>query len=699
MDPTPKQVEDSLAELLYAGTRTEVVMMECSSPTDKIPEDTLAKLMKVAHSALGPIFGVQDELISAVEEEDDKDDRMLRQDLGLPPLDEHDEKGAPVDTFEEDASRIVDEAYEYCHARMGDNALRLFGYDGKDRQLSDTNLGVVSVHPVDQPLLPKSTRGRREHLVFTEVERMLKDDFAPQDERLKAEYEALVQEESGSISMLARAIHSRLLKAALLETASRYQTRGDERGGDGANGCHVIRPLSVTVPALPDSVHGSAIFARGDTQVLCTATLGAPVDGVVKNNPFQETVDPRSAGTEAQSNIPRGPYDDLPVGSLRYLRSQEALLSDLNSRKVKAEAELTGQSGTLDEVRRFFLHYDFPSFSTGEVPGRGMAANRRAIGHGALAEKALRSTLPPPEEFPYTVRVTSEVMGSNGSSSMATVCGATLALLDAGIPIAQPVAGVSIGLAASNFVEQRESGNDSSCLLVDITGTEDHYGACDFKVAGTRDGVTALQLDVKEPLPMGTLLEALDLAKAGRNAILDQMSVLSDEASCGILSDLSPRSVLKDSSPRVAIVRFDPLRKRDLIGPGGAVLRQLEDRFGVSLDLTQEGQCLLYGANPDMVSKARSAVMDLVADVVEGEVYDGTVIEIKDFGAIIELLRNKEGLLHVSELSDDSDSHPTGNFGKVNQHLRIGQQIQVLCIGVDLQGSIKLSRRRVPKMK
>ena len=233
---------------------------------------------------------------------------------------------------------------------MGDSALRLFGYDGKDKQPSDRNLGV-SVHPLDRPLLPKSTRGRREHVVFTEIERLLKDGFAPQDERLKIEYEALVEGESGSISMLARAIHSRLLKSALLETAARYQMRGDERGGDGTNGCHVIRPLSVTVPALPDSVHGSAVFARGDTQVLCTATLGAPVDGVVKNNPFQETTDPRSAGTESQSEIPQGPYDDLPVGSLRYLRSQEALLSDMNSRKVKAEAELTGQSGTLDEVR------------------------------------------------------------------------------------------------------------------------------------------------------------------------------------------------------------------------------------------------------------------------------------------------------------------------------------------------------------
>jgi polyribonucleotide nucleotidyltransferase len=153
---------------------------------------------------------------------------------------------------------------------------------------------------------------------------------------------------------------------------------------------------------------------------------------------------------------------------------------------------------------------------------------------------------------------------------------------------------------------------------------------------------------------------------------------------------------LKEAAPRVAIVRFDPLRKRDLIGPGGAILRQLEDRFGVSLDLTQEGQCLLYGANREMVAKARSAVMDLVADVEEGEVYEGTVIEIKDFGAIIELLRNKEGLLHVSELGNDSDSHPKGNLGIVGKHLRVGQTIEVLCIGVDpVQGSIRLSRKEL----
>jgi polyribonucleotide nucleotidyltransferase len=172
------------------------------------------------------------------------------------------------------------------------------------------------------------------------------------------------------------------------------------------------------------------------------------------------------------------------------------------------------------------------------------------------------------------------------------------------------------------------------------------------------------------------------------------MNVLSDESSCGIISQLSPRSSLKETAPRVAIVRFDPLRKRDLIGPGGAVLRQLEDRFGVSIDLSQEGQCLLFGADREMVEKGKNAVMELVADVEEGEVYEGTVIEIKDFGAIIELLRNKEGLLHVSELSNEIESHPKGNLGIVGEHLKVGQKIEVLCTGVDpVQGSIRLSRK------
>jgi polyribonucleotide nucleotidyltransferase len=345
----------------------------------------------------------------------------------------------------------------------------------------------------------------------------------------------------------------------------------------------------------------------------------------------------------------------------------------------------------LYEYQRCFLQYDFPPYSTGSIPtGSGASlsssnSNRRSIGHGKLAERAILAVLPPPHEFPYAIRVTSEVTDSNGSSSMASVCGASLALLDAGVPLRLPVAGASVGLV-------RDEANQCR-LLIDITGTEDHYGLMDMKVAGTTQGVTALQLDVKEPLPLSVVLDALALAKSGREAILKETENL-------LGGPLLPRPSPKASAPRATIVRFDPQRKRDLVGPGGAVLRQMEDRYGVSLDLTQEGQCLIFGPNPEAVARARRTVMDLVADVVEGEVYTGVVVEIKDFGAIVELLRNKEGLLHVSEISheegDASDPrrHRDGVPGFLRRHLRVGQEIEVMCIGVDrLQGTIKLSRK------
>jgi polyribonucleotide nucleotidyltransferase len=225
-----------------------------------------------------------------------------------------------------------------------------------------------------------------------------------------------------------------------------------------------------------------------------------------------------------------------------------------------------------------------------------------------------------------------------------------------------------------------------------VTGQTDGYHRyLDFKIAGTANGVTALQLDVKRPLSQKLLLEALELARAGRRAILNEMKSQSTA-----LGGLLPRPEPKESAPRVEVVRFNPQRKRDLVGPGGVVLRQLEDRYGVSIDLSQEGQCLLFGANREMVSLAKSTVMDLVADVVEGEMYDGTIIEIKDFGCIIELLRNKEGLLHISELGENEASrdHPDGNLGMVNQHLTLGEKIKVICTGVDpVKGTIKLSRK------
>ena len=452
-----------------------------------------------------------------------------------------------------------------------------------------------------------------------------------------------------------------------------------------------IRPIEANVPLLPDVVHGSALFSRGETQVLCTTTLGAPREGLPISDPY--VTSGSSSGSAISSE--KGPYDDLPVGSLRMIKNQQALESDLNSKRVRADREMTGDSGSLGEARRAFLHYDFPSYSTGETRRPGPAVNRRAIGHGTLAEWGILPILPPPATFPYTIRMTSEVTSSNGSSSMASVCGATLALLDAGVPILAPAAGVSIGLVRE---ESTTSSEDSYAYLLDLTGTEDHFGEMDFKVAGTDIGLTAMQLDVKRPIPLDIVIQAMDIAREGRTAILTSMSTAAEEASAGAIQNLAPRRRPKPSAPRVEIVRFDPARKRDLIGPGGAVLKQLEDRYGVSLDLSQEGRCLLYGNDAPAVSKAKSAVQDLVADVVEGEIYQGTVIEIKDFGAVVELLRNKEGLLHVSELGGNEGQHHGDNFGLVRKELEVGEQISVRCIGVDpVQGHIKLSRKSLLK--
>jgi hypothetical protein len=374
VDPSPAQVEDSLCELLFAGTATDVVMMECSSPTDRIHETLLVDVMRVAHSALQPILEVQRNMMmisssstSAREEQKFNEDCILRHTLGLPPLEESEEEEESHVNYDHDAVLLYTEAYQYCHGQRKDSALRLFGYTNAYAARALDGREDVTIHSLDQPpLLSKAVRGRREHMVFTEIQRLLKD-FRPQLE--KEAYQSFVEHDSESLAVLARAIHRQLLKEALYDTATIHKTRGDVRGGSGMDACRVLRPISVTVPALPDVVHGSAVFARGDTQVLCTTTLGAPMDGLPKTNPYQETKDPRTTGTDGRCEGPKGPYDDLPVGSLRYLRSQEALVSDMNSRKIKADRELTGDSGTFDEVShlvfclcrcvRFFLTVRF----------------------------------------------------------------------------------------------------------------------------------------------------------------------------------------------------------------------------------------------------------------------------------------------------------------------------------------------------
>ena len=506
-----------VGELLYAGTRTHAIMMEWSSIHDSLPEDQWSGLLEVASAAVQPIIDTIDELQML---QNDKHERsqlvdkpdgfvseedttalnaQIRASLGLPPLDEIDTFFMDEDELSKDngilnvvnRKELLPAAITYCREQMGETPLRsLFGVrSGGIPTRKDVSLQPVVAHRNPEEILSKRHRGRRETIMNQEIKRLV-DEYLTD----KAGYIFSSDDDTDDESIelprferkwLQQKVAYILLKHGLWETSFRFGTRSDGRRNiHVGQGWKTVRPLQMIVPALPDSVHGSAIFARGDTQVLCTVTLGAPREGQPLSDPFQPTTNPQLAASEAElSNTPDGEelsFDKLPIGSLRFLRTQEALESDLNSRKSLADKERTGDSGNLAEVKRAFLQYDFPAYSTGSVPKRG-GMDRRSIGHGALAERAVLPVMPEAHVFPYAVRITSEVTDSNGSSSMASVCGATLALRDAGVPLKASVAGVSVGLAVPDkeaikiFNDDIKSDdNEKYSLLLDITGTEDH---------------------------------------------------------------------------------------------------------------------------------------------------------------------------------------------------------------------------------
>ncbi|KAL3945019.1 MAG: hypothetical protein SGBAC_000876 [Bacillariaceae sp.] len=669
---------DSICELIYAGTRDKVVMMEFSG---MLPEENLINLIQLAHGCVQPLLDTQTKLVDTRKEQEEIENDALRKELGLPPSIETESSVKTESTTVGNSEQLFDEIYDFCRKGIGESSLRLFGVGDLSKVGSEVVLAPRIHKANDAPLVSKKLRGRKEHILRDEIQQKLVEFQANQHH---GEFYQEMINDGDAIPKLADLIHSKLLKESMAQAAIKHGRRADYRG-DYSSACTTIRPLSMEVPALPDCVHGSSLFTRGETQVLCTVTLGPPKDGIPIKDPYNPITD---SSKEVAKELP---FQDLPVGSLRYLNTQEYLESDLNTRRVMADRQQTGDSGTMKERRRAFLQYDFPAFSKGEVQKGPSGGNRREIGHGALAEKALVPILPEAEEFPYAIRMTSEVTSSNGSSSMATICGVTLALLDAGVPISSPVAGISVGLADSKTAKEPHR------LLLDITGNEDYFGSMDFKIAGTDCAVTAFQLDVKNPLPLDVVSEALLLAKDGRIEMLNEMEAQSRETSGGDVSSLLPRSDLKDAAPRVNIVKYDPTRKKSLVGPGGAVIRQMEDRFNVSLDLTQEGRCLLFGDDREMVRQAKAAVMDLVADVEVGGIYEGTVIELRDFGAIIEVLRNKEGLCHISELVEQEEikRNKRGTLGLVNSVLQVGQRIDVECAAVDpVQGTIRLKPRK-----
>ncbi|HEX5564500.1 MAG TPA: polyribonucleotide nucleotidyltransferase, partial [Sporosarcina sp.] len=325
----------------------------------------------------------------------------------------------------------------------------------------------------------------------------------------------------------------------------------------------------------------------------------------------------------------------------------------------------------LEESKRFMHHYNFPNFSVGETgPIRG--PGRREIGHGALGERALEAIIPDEKEFPYTIRLVAEVLESNGSSSQASICASTMAMMDAGIPIKAPVAGIAMGLVKKG---------DNYSVLSDIQGMEDHLGDMDFKVAGTEKGITALQMDIKiEGLSRQILEESLAQAKIGRMHILNHM----------MATISAPREELSQYAPKIIMIRINPDKIRDVIGPGGKVINKIIEETNVKIDTEQDGTIYISSPNSEMNEKAKTMIENIVREAKAGEYYLGKVKRIEKFGAFLEIFPGKDGLLHISEIQEERTK-------AVEDVLKMGDELLVKVIEIDNQGRVNLSRKVVLK--
>ncbi|KIE57836.1 polynucleotide phosphorylase [Methylacidiphilum kamchatkense Kam1] len=382
-------------------------------------------------------------------------------------------------------------------------------------------------------------------------------------------------------------------------------------------GLEDLRPITIETSIFPRS-HGSALFSRGETQALCMATLAS-----------------------------------------------------LN------EAQELDAYGGGEQSKRFLLHYFFPPFSVGEV-GKVFGQSRREIGHGALAERSLLPVIPSETDFPYAIRVSSEILESNGSTSMATVCGGSLALMDAGVPLKANVAGISVGL-----VKGGEDDFDWShyCLLTDIIGLEDHYGDMDFKIAGTKKGITGFQLDLKlKGIPLEVMEKAVFQSKRARLIILEHMDKVINVA----------RPEISKHAPRIEKIKIHPDKIGLLIGPGGKTIKRISAESGAEITIEDDGTVLIYSSSAESLESARAMIEDMVGEVTVGGLYRSKVVSVKDFGCFIEIKGKGEGLVHISELSDTP-------VRRVDQVVRVGEEIWVKCIGVDEKGRYKFSRKAAMK--
>ncbi|MEZ3489438.1 polyribonucleotide nucleotidyltransferase [Akkermansia muciniphila] len=535
INPTNSQREHSQLDLVFAGTKDQVIMIEGSA--NELPEEDFIAALRVAQENVKVICEKQEELRAVCGKEK--------------------------------------RAYELCLAKP---ELLEIGYE-------------IAGDRIEEAIYAPS-----------KVERQKKVGA------LRDEVEAAIKERHPEatdfdVEQVFEYIQKKAFRISIMEKDKRADGRALKQ----------LRPLTAEVNVLPPVVHGSALFARGETMSLCLATLA-------------------------------------PMEERQYMDNY---------------------TGSVNE-KRFILHYNFPPFSVGDT-GRFGGQNRREIGHGALAERSIAPVVPGEEEFPYAIRVSSEIMESNGSTSMASVCAGTMSLLAAGVPLKRPVAGISVGLVT----EQNDQHEITSYkTLLDIIGSEDFYGDMDFKLCGTSEGVTGYQLDLKLPgIPLSILEEAIHVAKAGRT---DVLKVMNDAIAAP--AQMSP------NAPRIETTKIPADRIGELIGPGGKNIKAIQAESGADINIEEDGTVHIYAAKQEGLDRALELVTRMFKTIEIGELYTGKIVSTTTFGAFMEVLPGKDGLIHISELAE-------GRTAKTEDVVSVGDVVTAKCIGIDDKGRVKMSIR------
>ena len=535
INPTNSQREHSQLDLVFAGTKDQVIMIEGSA--NELPEEDFIAALRVAQENVKVICEKQEELRAVCGKEK--------------------------------------RTYELCLAKP---ELLEIGYE-------------IAGDRIEEAIYAPS-----------KVERQKKVGA------LRDEVEAAIKERHPEatdfdVEQVFEYIQKKAFRISIMEKDKRADGRALKQ----------LRPLTAEVNVLPPVVHGSAMFARGETMSLCLATLA-------------------------------------PMEERQYMDNY---------------------TGSVNE-KRFILHYNFPPFSVGDT-GRFGGQNRREIGHGALAERSIAPVVPGEQEFPYAIRVSSEIMESNGSTSMASVCAGTMSLLAAGVPLKRPVAGISVGLVT----EQNDQHEITSYkTLLDIIGSEDFYGDMDFKLCGTSEGVTGYQLDLKLPgIPLSILEEAIHVAKAGRTDVLKVMN----EA-------IAAPAQMSPNAPRIETTKIPADRIGELIGPGGKNIKAIQAESGADINIEEDGTVHIYAAKQEGLDRALELVTRMFKTIEIGELYTGKIVSTTTFGAVMEVLPGKDGLIHISELAE-------GRTAKTEDVVSVGDVVTAKCIGIDDKGRVKMSIR------